>query len=459
MVNSMAPFLLLGFFLAGIMHVFVPASLYRQHLSKPNFKSVLYSTLIGIPIPLCSCGVIPTAMSLRKEGASKGSVISFLIATPQTGVDSILATYSMMGLPFAIVRPIAALVTALFGGALTNASEKHHKGSVQEDKFVTVEKEEQPKGFWNKIKAVFKYAYFDMMQDIGKWLVVGLIIAGLITAFVPESFFTLFAGHTLLSILLVLVCAIPMYVCATGSIPIAIALMMKGLSPGAALVLLMAGPAVNVASMIVLKKVMGTRALFDYLLSIILGATAFALIIDYAFPRELFVGHLMESAACCGEGVSWFRWVCTGFLTLLLANALIQRFFGRGHKHDVAEASCDCATAPTVSSCCQTNDSWQVAGQAAGQAGRKIGGQVNGQVSGQVSGQVARQEETWSIHIKGLKCNHCVANCEKSIKEVPGITGVIIDLRSGNATVSGKADHAAIKDAVECLGFTIDKEL
>ena len=125
LINSMAPFLLLGFLLAGIMHAFIPGRLYQRHFGQPNFKSVGYATLLAIPLPLCSCGVIPTAMSLRREGASRGAVISFLIATPQTGVDSILATYSMMGLPFAIVRPIAALCTALFGGQLANVVERH----------------------------------------------------------------------------------------------------------------------------------------------------------------------------------------------------------------------------------------------------------------------------------------------------------------------------------------------
>ena len=119
-INEMAPFLLLGFLIAGVMHAFIPGGFYSKFLSKKNFRSVLNAALLGIPLPLCSCGVIPTAMSLRKEGASHGAVVSFLIATPQTGVDSISATYSLMGLPFAIVRPIAALFTALLGGLLAN---------------------------------------------------------------------------------------------------------------------------------------------------------------------------------------------------------------------------------------------------------------------------------------------------------------------------------------------------
>lgn len=435
-ITSMAPFLLLGFFLAGIMHVFVPPAMYRRHLGPPTFRSVLYATLIGIPIPLCSCGVIPTAMSLRKEGASKGSVISFLIATPQTGVDSILATYSMMGLPFAIVRPIAALVTALFGGAMSNLEERWERrkavscacdaavggaagcgtavggaascgtavGGAEDDEKIMVGDSSRPKGLWAKIKAVFRYAYFEMMQDIGKWLVVGLIIAGLITLFVPDSFFEIFKGNTLLSILVVLVCAIPMYLCATGSIPIAIALMMKGLSPGAALVLLMAGPAVNVASMIVINKVMGWRSLLVYISSIVLGATAFALVIDYLFPVGYFTSGLDTSVAT-GHEVTLFRWISAVVLIILLANALIQRYFGGRKAPEAAFAS------------------------------------------------LANGESCNVLHIGGMKCNHCAANAEKAIRSVAGVEDVVIDLPSGTAEVKGNCDINAVMDSVKAIGF------
>ena len=114
LINKMSPYLLLGFFLAGVMHAFVPNTLYRRYLGGSSFRSVLNAAILGVPLPLCSCGVIPTAMSLKKEGASKGATVSFLIATPQTGIDSIIATYSLMGLPFALIRPLAALITALF---------------------------------------------------------------------------------------------------------------------------------------------------------------------------------------------------------------------------------------------------------------------------------------------------------------------------------------------------------
>ena len=138
LTNEMSPYLLLGFLLAGLMHEFLPGTLYTNHLGKNNFRSVFLAALFGVPLPLCSCGVIPTAMGLRREGASKGATVSFLIATPQTGVDSIIATYSLMGLPFAIIRPIAAFVTAILGGTLVNGTEKVKNEKVKSEKFATV---------------------------------------------------------------------------------------------------------------------------------------------------------------------------------------------------------------------------------------------------------------------------------------------------------------------------------
>ena len=132
LINEMSPYLLLGFLLAGLMHAFIPGMVYSRYLSGHGFRSVLYGALFGIPLPLCSCGVIPTAMSLRKEGASKGATVSFLIATPETGVDSILATYSLLGLPFAVIRPIAACCNALLGGMMVNKLGDPHTTPAEE---------------------------------------------------------------------------------------------------------------------------------------------------------------------------------------------------------------------------------------------------------------------------------------------------------------------------------------
>ena len=407
LINSMSPYLLLGFTLAGLMHAFVPRMVYSRYLSSNSFCSVLNAAILGIPLPLCSCGVIPTAMSLRKEGASKGATISFLIATPQTGVDSIIATYSLMGLPFALLRPFAALVTALFGGALANRVGKNDNTEKADASEQCCCANEEKTTFSKKIRTAANYAYVEMMQDIGRWLVLGLVVAGLITVFVPDSFFSLFADKPFASMLMVLLFAIPMYLCATGSIPIAVALMLKGLSPGTALVLLMAGPAVNVASLLVIGKVMGRKSLFTYLFSIVSCAILFGLGIDYLLPREWFTASLEKIHSChsCGE-ISYFNTVCSILLALLLANAFIQRY--RKGK----ESSCSCEAC-----------------------------------------SIAPQGIT--ITVKGMNCNHCKSNAEAAIMKVAGVESVEIDLASGRTVVHGNPNKEDVVKAVEALGFSV----
>ncbi|MFI3306166.1 MAG: permease, partial [Rikenellaceae bacterium] len=223
-LNAMSPYLLLGFLIAGILHAYIPKTAFSKYLSGRGFKSVFLSALFGVPLPLCSCGVIPTAMSLKREGASDGATVSFLIATPQTGIDSILATYGIFGLPFAIVRPIVAFVVALFGGTLVNrlSDESSRTAAHSPSSDNATATTERP-----KIVEALKYGFVDMLQDLGGWLTVGLMIAAAITAFVPSSIFEVLESHYLLNILVVLLLSIPMYICSTGSIPIALSLLMK----------------------------------------------------------------------------------------------------------------------------------------------------------------------------------------------------------------------------------------
>ena len=233
LLNEMTPYLLLGFLIAGILHEFVPRRIYADRLSKNNFSSVLWAALFGVPLPLCSCGVIPTAASLYREGASKGATVSFLISTPQTGVDSILATASVIGLPFAIIRPVVAFVTAIAGGVITNRICRNEQKPAQQTTPQT-----EKKSITEKIIGTLRYGFVDMIQDIGKWIVIGLVVAAAITVLLPDNFFVTLNKYPLLNMIMILAVSMPMYLCATGSIPIAAALMLKGLSPGAALVLL-----------------------------------------------------------------------------------------------------------------------------------------------------------------------------------------------------------------------------
>jgi len=452
LVNEMSPYLLLGFLIAGLMHAFIPNGWYAKYLSGNTFRSVLNAAIFGIPLPLCSCGVIPTAMSLRREGASKGAVVSFLIATPQTGVDSIFATYSLMGLPFAIVRPIAALFTAIIGGVFVNcftmeegvtttshdgntsilhnddvpinhAEHEHHACCDSSPCF----SEKASLTFKAKLIEALKFGFVEMMEDIGKWLVIGLLIAGLITALVPDDFFALFKDNTLMSMLLVLCISIPMYLCATGSIPIAVALMLKGLTPGAALVLLMAGPASNAASILVINKVLGRKTLALYLLAIISGAIAFGFGIDYLLPRGWFIDNLVGSPACCHEETSWFAWTCTSIMVLLLLNTLRMKLTHKSacscghdysHSHNV---HCHCGD----SECQCTN-----------------------------AEDHCDKDETKHYDVKGMNCNHCRTNVEKAIASVAGVESVSVDLHDELATVVGEnIDDAEVVKAVESIGF------
>ena len=405
LVGDMSPYLLLGFLLAGLMHAFIPGGFYAKYLSKNGFRSVLNAALLGIPLPLCSCGVIPTAMSLRKEGASKGAVVSFLIATPQTGVDSILATYGLMGLPFAVIRPIAALETALFGGATIKGEELQCNAQDATSCSCGDHEAHAPQTFWQKIVEALRFGFVEMMQDIGKWLIVGLVVAAFITIAIPTEWFAVFHESTWASMLLVLCIAIPMYVCATGSIPIAVALMMKGLTPGAALVLLMAGPACNAASILVVRKVLGTRTLIAYLASIIVGSIVFGYIVDYLHFNGIidFLGVISMTDSCCMEQPTWITWTSIAVLAILLFNALVL------HKHHHHHHDTETINNTTMK----------------------------------------------TYKIEGMNCNHCRMSAEKAIKSVAGVTSVTVDLQKKEAYVEGNATDEAIRAAVEEVGFRV----
>lgn len=393
----MAPYLLLGFLIAGVMYAFVPSHFYRNHLSRPGAWSVIKAALIGVPLPLCSCGVLPTAVSLRRNGASRGASTSFLIATPQTGIDSIAATYSLLGLAFAIIRPVAALLTAFIGGMLVSRDEK----SCPTDKNMEVDTIDAPSSdsFMGKIRDALRYGYVEMIQNIGKWLIIGLVIAAAITVFVPDGFFTFFAGYPLLAMIAVVVVAIPMYVCSTGSIPIALSLMLKGLSPGAAFVLLMAGPAANFASIIIVSKSLGKKTAATYLGTIIAGAIGIGMCIDYLMPRDWFTMPMVAKSAHCHLNVELFPGICSVILVVLLINALIKRY--RPNKEEKMEKG-----------------------------------------------------ET-SIIVKGMTCGHCKAMVEKNLSKLQGVESVSVDLASGETKIQGNPDSNEVKAVIEDLGFSI----
>lgn len=394
LTNEMAPYLLLGFFFAGILHVFIKEERIVRFMGGRNFRSALNSSLIGIPLPLCSCGVIPTGVSLYKNGASKGSSVSFLVSTPQTGVDSVLVTWSMLGLPFALARLVIALITGVFGGGLTNLfTKKDPKAPIREVR-------SQRKG--NKLQQFVNYAFVEFLQDISKWLLIGLGIAALIAVVVPDDFFTQYINIPILSMLIVLAASVPLYVCATGSVPVAAVLLMKGLSPGAALVFLMAGPATNAATMTVIGNSMGRKTLFAYLASIIGGALAFGLIIDYAFPADFFTAAIpgMQNGHTHEVLPYWLKLTSTIILGLLIINGLIQRFF----KHSKKENTSDMPVK--------------------------------------------------TIMVSGMTCNHCKKTVETNLSNLEGIKSVNADITKSTVEIDGENfDLETIKNTVNDLGY------
>ena len=281
LVNEMAPYLLLGFLFAGILRVVLPRQIITRYMGQNNFRSVFNASLLGVPMPLCSCGVLPAGIGFYRNGASKGPTISFLISTPQTGVDSILATYSLLGLPLAIIRPVVAFVTGLLGGVLANAGERNGK---EEDAGARRIEE----NYERSVKELFRYGFVELIQDISKWLVIGMLVAAFLSVLIPGDFFTSTISSEYLAMLLMIAASVPLYICATGSIPIAAVLLMKGLAPGAALVLLMAGPATNIATMAVIFNTLGKRSLWFYLGTIIGGGLFFVVLVNELFPREWF---------------------------------------------------------------------------------------------------------------------------------------------------------------------------
>ncbi|PLX12061.1 MAG: heavy metal-associated domain-containing protein [Marinilabiliales bacterium] len=318
---DMAPYLLLGFLFAGILKVFLPAGIMNKYLGNSTFKSVVNASILGVPLPLCSCGVLPAGISLYKNGASKGSSVSFLISTPQTGVDSILVTWSMLGLPLAIIRPIAAFITGISGGVLTNKFDPVTDQKA-EDERKTHAKTMKPK---KSLGAVLHYAFVEMVMDIAKWLIIGLMIAALISVLVPDNFFTDFHLDGILGMLVMLIVSIPLYVCATSSVPIAAVLLMKGISPGALLVFLMAGPATNAATMTVVGKNLGRKTLIIYLSTIIAGSLIFGFIIDTFLPGNWFLPLASIMGHEHGLLPHWFNVLSAVALVAFLINVYVHK--------------------------------------------------------------------------------------------------------------------------------------
>ncbi|MEJ6475152.1 SO_0444 family Cu/Zn efflux transporter [Pseudoalteromonas piscicida] len=360
-----APWLLLGLVLAGLLNVFIPKDLLQKHLGKEGFWTTIKAALIGAPMPLCSCGVIPAAVGLRRAGGSKSATTAFLVSTPETGVDSISVSYVLLGPFMAVIRPIAAVASAIAAGLLVG-SEKDDKPTTVKDLHNADETESccsstkgaeskpQPtkscceskpvamqsastsccataepqlamagvgggccetatpatsscceatadtssccepssaaetQSVFAKIIEAVKFSCNKLLSDTAVWLLIGLFFAALVQTFVPESFLSQW-GDGILAMLAVILISIPMYICATASTPIAAGLLMAGVSPGAVLVFMLAGPATNIATIGVVGKELGRRAVFAYLGGVIGVALFFGYLTDYLVTTYGFV--------------------------------------------------------------------------------------------------------------------------------------------------------------------------
>lgn len=336
-------YILFGFFVAGLLYIFIKPETISKYLGKKSFKSVFLASFFGIPLPLCSCGVLPTAVGLKKQGASNGATVSFLISTPESSVDSIAITYGIMDGVMTIARPIAAFFTALFAGILENIFGKEPIKQKQEDhcphckvdENCHTEGADHSHSFFQKFWAGIKYAFVDLVYDISKWFIIGIILAGAISYFIPPSFIETHVGSGLKSMIIMLIVGIPIYICATASTPIAAALVLKGLSPGAALVFLLAGPATNMASLSVMTKFLGKRAMFIYLSSIAIFSILFGLFLDW-----IYVFFNITPTALSGmehAGIAYYIKFSAAiiFLILIVFSIVFNNFRKRKAAHSI----------------------------------------------------------------------------------------------------------------------------
>jgi uncharacterized membrane protein YraQ (UPF0718 family) len=324
-----SPYILLGLAAAGLMHILIPARGIARWLGRPGFGATARAALLGIPLPLCSCAVVPVTIELSKKGASREASLAFLVSTPETGVDSILLTYGLMGPVMAVVRPFAALITSLV--AATTSMIWRDQDGGGEDPIVGSDDtqplpdpvESSPVPRTSRFLRAARYGFVEMVDEIGFWLVVGLIVTGIITALVPETWIQGVLGRGPGTLFILLLLGIPLYMCASASTPVGAALLLKGISPGAALVFLLAGPATNASSLVVIARFFGRRFVAIYLFSVVVTALATGFLFDlfleqvgWTIVPTLATDHLEE--------ISWITLSSAVLLGLLLLWSLAR---------------------------------------------------------------------------------------------------------------------------------------
>ncbi|MFH1039438.1 MAG: permease [PVC group bacterium] len=393
---ELSPPLLLGTLIAGLLHVFLPPGLVSRHLSRSTVGSVLRAVLLGIPMPLCSCGVIPTTIGLKNEGASPGAATGFLISTPQTGVDSILVSATFLGWPFALFKVLAAFVTGMIGGTLVNLTGKQ----AGEEKTAAAA---QPRGDGvSKTPAeVLRYGIFELLGSIDIWIVLGVVVSAIIAITIPGGYLSGSAWTGGIGgMLIVLAIALPLYVCTTGSVPIAASLIAAGMPTGAALVFLMAGPATNIATLGAVYRVLGKRVLAIYLGTVAVMSIALGLTFDWV------IGSRGQAAHHHAAGGSLLQTVCAAALSVILVLLLGRRILRKR---------------PATT-------------------GRP---------------ETGAAEQT--IRVRGMTCHHCVKTVKDALEAVAGVTEAAPDLRTGTVRVRGAGlNRKDLARAIRKAGYETD---
>jgi len=410
-LGQMAPYLLFGFLMAGLLSVWISAAWVERHLGGRGIGSVLKGAICGVPMPLCSCSVIPVSVSMHRKGASRGATAAFLLSTPQTGADCLAATYAMLGPVFAVFGPITAFVTGVVGGMLVRFFDvPDHAAPNAESATARVGKDGSACGAGSQpdrgtLWSGLRYGFTMLPRDIGAALMVGVLIAGAMTAFIPQDSLEPYIGGGILSILLLIAAGVPVYVCATASIPIAAGLIHMGASPGAALAFLIAGPATNAATITTLWKVLGRRSAFLYMLTVVISAIGFGLllnaIVTITGPRVPHLGGHMHGEAAPIWSSLW---------AILLLGVLAVSY----------------------------GASWR---ERAATAVKKIEkGKTN--------------DQRVELAVTGMTCNHCAATVRTALLGSPGVSSADVDLASGRVTVTGVSLNAeALVSAINYLGY------
>jgi len=396
---DLAPSLFLGLALAGLLNEFLPKGLIRRHLSGRGPKAVMNAVLVGAPMPLCSCGVVPTAIGLRRQGASDAATTGFLISTPQTGVDSILVSATFLGWPFALFKVVAAVVTGLLGGVLVGLGRAPKEADVDADVDVGATSATR-KPMIRKVIDGLHYAIFDLLASIDLYLLVGILAAALISTLIPTgSLGSIAWTQGIGGMGLALLISLPLYVCTTASVPIATSLIAAGMPLGTALVFLMAGPATNVATIGAVYRGLGRRVLLIYVGVVAVMSVLFGLTFDWilaAGSDPVHVHHHAEGGllgVVAGAGL-------LGFIALLVARRGASWLRRRSH------------------------------------------------------GAVAADLE---YSVQGMTCRSCAAKVEGAVRSVDGVQGVDVFVDRGLLRVAGRRDaDAAIRRAVQDAGYDID---